>query len=334
MARREHTPKAKSPQDDESLSKVFTQSFPIVGEVPIAFYIPDSKSKPKLQKLIEDHGGIVINSFEPYMYQIKIERECKMSKHFYIGDIYTEKMIYQSIKRGKMVSDVSTFKLGINKHGMPHKKISRERYTFIEAVKIFEIMEDSKDTGQLMLLQFWQKVEAKFLLPGRTSMGLRGAYRKFVKLSQEEVLRSILKDEKGRYSHYFQYPPSLNKEGSMEKTPSTQVCSTENKLSPVRANLLSDEEEDDFEVEEQASAQEFLLAVDELESVLSYNATNDRTYNIQSNIKKLEVRNLDRAYTEFEEKQQYELVGKKRLKISEETEIPYPIYDSQDLHNQ
>lgn len=147
------------------------------------------------------------------------------------------------------------------------------------------------------------------------------------------MLRSILRDEKGRYSHYFQYPPSLNKDTSMEKTPSTEVSCTAKELSPVRAHLLSDEDENEPQEEKELSAHEFLLAVDDLESVLCYNATNDRTYNLQSNIKKVEVRNLDQAYTEYEEKNQHTSAGKKRFKLSEQTEVSYPIYDNDDLYN-
>jgi hypothetical protein len=101
--------------------------------------------------------------------------------------------------------------------------------------------------------------------------------------------------------------------------------------------LLSDEdineEKDDLEQEEE-SYQEFILAVDELESVLSYRGTNEQTYNLQSNIKKLDARSLDSAFTELDEMNQLNVTGKKRLKISEETEISYPVYNSSDLKEQ
>lgn len=117
----------------------------------------------------------------------------------------------------------------------------------------------------------------------------------------------------------------------MEKTPSTQISRTTTNLSPVRAKLLSDDEEELPQEEKEDSSQEFFLAIEELESVISYNATDDRTYNLKSNYKKEEIRNLDVAFTDLEERQQLATVGKKRLKISEETEIPYPLYDTEDL---
>lgn len=156
-----YTPKAKPMGDNSTNKLIFTQSFPIIGEVPISFFIPESKSKAKLQKLIEEHGGIVINAYEPFMYQIKIEKECRLSKHFYEGDIYSSKLIYKSIERGKMISSLSSFRLGFNQHGIPHNNISRKPYTFLEASKIFEIINKCKDTDKLMLIQFWKKVEEK-----------------------------------------------------------------------------------------------------------------------------------------------------------------------------
>jgi hypothetical protein len=63
-------------------------------------------------------------------------------------------------------------------------------------------------------------------------MGLRGAYRKFVKMNRDDVLKSILKDPKSKYSHYSVGPPSIKVDSSMENTPSTQVSNTNNNLSP------------------------------------------------------------------------------------------------------
>lgn len=182
------------------------------------------------------------------------------------------------------------------------------------------------------MLQFWEKVVEKAMIPGRTSQGLRGAYRKFIKLGLEDVIRSILRDEKGRYSHHFQYPPSLSKEGSMEKTPSTETSMTVKDPSPLRADLISDEEEAISQKEEAKDFDEFLMLVEDFESVLCYNDSNARSYNLKSNIKKMEIRNLDEAFTDFEERNQLELIGRKRIKVSENTELESQIYETNDLH--
>jgi hypothetical protein len=243
LSKRTHRSPVKHKKEPVSDNKsLFTQSFPIIGEVPIAFFIPECESKAKVKKLIEEHGGILINAYEPYMYQIKIDKENKKSDKFYMGDIYSSKMIYKSIERGKMITSLSSFKLGFNEHGIPHDRIKHSGYTFTEAAKILDIAEKGKNSGNPLLLQFWEKVEEKCLIPGRTKQGLRGAYRKFMKLNKEDVLRMILNDVKGRFSHHFQYPPCLKIDSSMEKTPSTQVSHTANNLSPVRADLLSDDD--------------------------------------------------------------------------------------------
>ena len=41
-------------------SKIFARNFPVLGWVPIGFYIPDCPGKYDLRRLIEKHGGIVI----------------------------------------------------------------------------------------------------------------------------------------------------------------------------------------------------------------------------------------------------------------------------------
>ena len=104
---------------------------------------------------------------------------------------------------------MTRYKLGVNKNGIPQNNISREKYTFLEALKIMEIAEKSKNNNQLKMLIFWQKVEEALIIPGRTGQGLRGAYRKFWKFEKEDVLKSILQNDKGRYSHYFEYPPTI-----------------------------------------------------------------------------------------------------------------------------
>jgi protoheme ferro-lyase len=102
-----------------------------------------------------------MNSYEPYMFQIKVEKECKSFKDFYNGDIFSSNLIYKSIESGKMVKNLSSFKLGFNHHGIPHEKIFKKPYTFLEALKIFEIAEKCKIKGKATMIQFWEKVEEK-----------------------------------------------------------------------------------------------------------------------------------------------------------------------------
>jgi hypothetical protein len=54
---------------------IFVRTYPILGKIPVGFYIPDCPSKYDLRKLIEKHGGIVIKKYEAFAYQIKPEKE-------------------------------------------------------------------------------------------------------------------------------------------------------------------------------------------------------------------------------------------------------------------
>lgn len=268
------------------------------------------------------------------MFQIKIERNKVSNKNFFAGVIYSSKLIDKSIERRKMIKTLTSFKIGISENGIPHKCFFKKKFTFLELVKIFEIASQVKNNKKLFKAPAWNKIVEKKVIPGRNASSLAGTYRKFIRLGEEKALKDIL--QKGRYSHHFQYPPSLSKEAIVENTPSTQAgAMTSKEISPIKADLLSDEEEkeEEPEVEEEESVQEFLLAVDDLESVLSYRGSNDRTYNLSTNIKKLEARSLDEAFTQIEEDQQYQTYGCKRVKISEDSEISSPIYDTNDLHN-
>lgn len=92
-------------------------------EVPIAFYIPECKSRDKYKQLIEDNGGIVINTLEPFMYQIKIEGE--KSKNVYPGDIYSHKLIEASIRNKGIHKNLNKYKLGCNNLDMSKNKGKR-----------------------------------------------------------------------------------------------------------------------------------------------------------------------------------------------------------------
>ena len=64
----------QSDDEGEDNSKVFARKFPVIGYVPIGFYIPDCTSKYELRRQIERHGGIVIK-YEAFCYQIKPQKE-------------------------------------------------------------------------------------------------------------------------------------------------------------------------------------------------------------------------------------------------------------------
>jgi len=160
---------------------------------------------------------------------------------------------------------------------------NKEEYTFLELWKIFELAQKVKNPKKLYKAAAWQKIVEKKILPGRSCNSLASSYRKYSRIGKEKALTDILK--KGKYSQYFSSAPGFLTNCSLEKTPSTQISGTTCKdLSPVKSNFISEEEEhQEEEVEE--DIQEFLLAVDDLESVLSYKDSEVLSYNLATNLK-------------------------------------------------
>jgi hypothetical protein len=54
---------------------IFTEVVPMIGRVPMLFYIPDSLHSEGLRSMVEDHGGICIFIVECCVFQIWPEHE-------------------------------------------------------------------------------------------------------------------------------------------------------------------------------------------------------------------------------------------------------------------
>ena len=53
-------------------TEIFVEDFPIIGKVPMTFYLPPSKEKSDMKILIEKHGGVVSDLLhECHSYQVK-----------------------------------------------------------------------------------------------------------------------------------------------------------------------------------------------------------------------------------------------------------------------
>lgn len=71
---------------------------PIIGEVPMMFYIPKcGQAYNELKDLIEEHGGMVVEKHECFTYQIKPEYAKLKMKDFYQGSIYICNWIREAI---------------------------------------------------------------------------------------------------------------------------------------------------------------------------------------------------------------------------------------------
>lgn len=57
-------------------SKTLRWYMPIIGEVPLMFYVPDingerAEDLTDVRRLVEEHGGLVVDQHECFTYQIK-----------------------------------------------------------------------------------------------------------------------------------------------------------------------------------------------------------------------------------------------------------------------
>ena len=50
--------------------KIFTEDLPVIGEVPMCFFIPDCPEKKDMEKYIVQHGGRVTDAHECFTRQI------------------------------------------------------------------------------------------------------------------------------------------------------------------------------------------------------------------------------------------------------------------------
>ena len=65
-------------------SNTLKWNMPIIGEVPMMFYIPKcGEAYDELKDLIEEHGGMVVDKHECFTYQIKPEQAKLKMNDFY-----------------------------------------------------------------------------------------------------------------------------------------------------------------------------------------------------------------------------------------------------------
>lgn len=156
-------------------------------------------------------------------------------------------------------------------------------------------------------VKFWDEVEKKNIIPDRTSQSLRTAWRKFSKYGEEQFISEALKDPKVRFSHQFEAVPYLNTQDKPKpKCPSPP--SSDNESSPEREKALDMEVQSQEasseapEVQPENEDMEFLLAVDDLQSAISFNDTDDRTYSLTNQKKVYGKARLSDLYGNSDEK--------------------------------
>ena len=67
---------------------IFVETLPVIGIVPMTFYLPQSRDYNDLKILIEKHGGLVSDFHECFTYQIAPINEDVQKLQYFWGDVF------------------------------------------------------------------------------------------------------------------------------------------------------------------------------------------------------------------------------------------------------
>ena len=185
----------------------FTEEFPLIGQVPMQFYLPQSDDYHKLKQLIEKHGGRVTNLHECFTYQVAPLNVNLKQSHYFYGQVYRANWLIDSAKEGKLLAkeDYELF-LTEDKY---LKKIDFNKkhclYTLTEAMKVFELGTKNKGSRGS---KFWQEVEKDKTIPNRPAESMRNFWKTQLKKGLENYLKKAI-DDGSRYCHAFGEIPEV-----------------------------------------------------------------------------------------------------------------------------
>lgn len=81
--------------EQEDLTELLTEQIPVIGKVPILFYVPDcTPTACKVRRMIEQHGGVIIYIPECCCYQIY--PECPDSTSSVCLEDYSKGLVFSS----------------------------------------------------------------------------------------------------------------------------------------------------------------------------------------------------------------------------------------------
>jgi hypothetical protein len=308
-------------------TKIFVQALPILGEVPMLFYIPSCKESDNLKLQIEKYGGKVVDQYEAYVYQIKSKQQKRKGpKTFHRGYVYDEKWIRDSIKKGYLIDDIDEYFCGFQKKSdlFTIPKGTRRLYTITEVLRLWEFVEDEKLKDNPPM-KFFNKLQTENLIPDRSAYSLRTAWKKFSKMTKSKFVKGILKKKGTRYSHNFAEVPEVtsgkSSEESKEESYSKNLSNFFNSASTKPQDELSTPstpmvdldvmtKEPSF-IDRNGDDMEFILEVEDMQSVVSV-ATNNPSYSLTSRKARPKKSLLTDMYSEFALKD-----GVKRFKVTE-----------------
>eukprot|EP00347_Sterkiella_histriomuscorum_P019406 403341744 len=158
------------------LSQLFTEQLPVLGQVPLMFYIPKSRGAGKLKSLIHQYGGIVIPQNECCALQIMPDTNDDLTHQFGKGFIFSFKWIYESIASQRVLSP-ENFRM----HHLEGKKevsFSRTKFTIREIMKIFEVIQKNPQRRTKNPVYWGQSIQRGYF-PGRSVHSINAQWQKF-----------------------------------------------------------------------------------------------------------------------------------------------------------
>ena len=121
--------------------ELFTESLPIIGTVPLVFFIPVCPELPNLNIMIERYGGAVSHIHECFSFQIAPQSTEGNGLDYFEGSVFSAKWLIDSVKAGKLL-ERDRFVNFDNKNPRCLKlefSKNKVRFTIREAIKVFEI---------------------------------------------------------------------------------------------------------------------------------------------------------------------------------------------------
>ena len=181
-------------------ANLFAMHIKSIGEVPTMFYIPDEKARESLRPKIEAHGGIIVDTYDAYVYQIKPTRGLRanninITKQYYVGYVYNSQWIVDSIKKGKLL-DEENYLCGFNKKSKLKvlKGNTRKAYTISEVLRIFDlVLEHGGSMKKCPPAKFWSEIAAKNYVPDRSAASLKTAFKKFSVTNRRTFVKAAMK---------------------------------------------------------------------------------------------------------------------------------------------
>ena len=172
------------------------------------FFVPDCDQFDRVKDFIESHGGQVVDQHDCISYQIMPHNVKLKSKHFYNGDVYSERWLKDFVEMHlkqndpmlaggnqliKMKDENRTATITSNK-AISHQISKKKKLTIVEGLKIFELISHKTEDYIKSQKNFWIDLERSYFLFPRTADQMKQFYKQNHQLTGEQWLVQAIHD--------------------------------------------------------------------------------------------------------------------------------------------